>query len=300
MSKRNEPPPGPAPDASPESGPVQPTGSATRTVQFRGEVQLFVSDMPEASFVDLTDSGTHPVFALCWIDKDRAKSVHVTFPPGSGLGVFQVALDFRDNDTDKLKVQLCMRMQDPQSSNRRTVPLTTSCANMRTMLAGKPDAFRMPDQFIEGSFVNVTMRIENHQDFVHNPLTLRASHLDRLPEFNKQVKRVANAFEENNVLNKTQFLHGSESMRDGSSRCLPPAPLVILALALGTPAYSLMCWQPRVLRTPQHPDGRAGDGGPHHPLRDHGRAGAVREPTPAPRHRPVPRVPQGGALWHVL
>ncbi len=246
MSKReNEPPPGPGP----ESAPKQPDGpGGDRTVQFEGTVQLFVSEMPEASFVDLTDSGTHPVFACCWIDGRRGKSAHVVFPPGGGVGVFRVDLDFRDDDTDKLKVQLSMRMQDPQSANRRTVPLTTSCACVATMLTGMTDEFRMPDQWMEGNFVNVSMRILNHRDFRDRPLRLQPSKLGRLPEFNNHVKRVSDAFEANNVLNKTQFLHGADSMRDGSSRCLPPTALVFLALVLGTPAYALLCWQPRVLR----------------------------------------------------
>lgn len=233
----NEPPPGPAP-ATPAP---QPVGPGSRTVQVEGTVQLFVSDMPESSFVDLTNSGTHPVFACCWIDRHRGQTAHVEFPPGSGVGVFRVDLDFKDGDTDKLKVQLSMRMQDPGTSNRRTVPLTTSCAHMTPMLAGRPDLFRMPDQFVAGNFVNVTMRVLNHADFKDRPLDLKPSALNKIPAFNKHVRRVSEAIEANNKLNNTQFPRGTGSMRSGDSRCAPlPTPLVVLALALGTPAYTLL------------------------------------------------------------
>lgn len=244
MSQReNEPPPGPAPESTPQ----QPKGVDDRcvTVRLEGNVQLFVSDMPEASFVDLTDTGTHPVFASCWVDGERGKTTYVTFTPCGGVGVFRMDMEFRDGDPDKVKVQLYMRMQDPQTGNRRTVPLSTSCACMRTMLSGGVDEFRMPDQFIQTNFVNMRMRVLNWQDFTAKPLALKPSALNRLAEFNKHVRRVSEAIESNNVLNKTQFLKGADTMRCGDSRCmLPPSPLLFLALALGTPAYSLLLWQP--------------------------------------------------------
>ena len=241
--KSNEPPPGPAPS----NPPPQPVGPGARTVQFEGSVQLFVSDMPESSFVDLTDAGNHPVFACCWIDGTCGKTAHVQFPAGSGVGVFRVDLAMRDGDSDKVKVQLSMRMLDPETGNRRTVPLTTSCACVSTMLTGECDLFKMPDQFVQGNFVNVSMRILNHADFKDQPLRLRSSALGKISEFNKHVKRVSDAIEANNKLNETQFPRGTSSMRSGDSRCtyLLPTPLLVLALALGTPAYSLLAsWQP--------------------------------------------------------
>ena len=241
MSKReNEPPPGPAPDSTPghPDGPDE----GLRTVCFEGKVQLFVSDMPEASFVDLSRAGAHPVFACCWMDRHRGKSSFVEFPAGSGVGVFRVELKLRDGDSDKLKVQLCMRMQDSQTGNRRTVPLTTSCAYINPMLAGRLDEMRMPDQFISSNFANVSMRVVNCQDFVSRPLVLRASKLDQIAVFNKHVRRVSEALEANNVKNSTKFPKGADSMRSGDSRCLPWG-LVFLALALGTPAYAFLVLQ---------------------------------------------------------
>lgn len=218
-----------------------------RTVRFEGSVQLFVSQMPEASFVDLTDSGNHPVFASCWIDGKRGKTAHVQFPAGSGVGVFNVDMEMKDGDPDMLKVQISMRMLDSKSGNRRTVPLSTSCACLRTMLTGECDRFRMPDQFNPSNYVNASMRILNHADFQGRSLQLKPSALRKIGDFNKNVKSVSQAIENNNKLNQTQFPAGAESMRSGDSRCAfqIPFPLVVLGLALGTPAYSLLAfWQP--------------------------------------------------------
>ena len=103
----------------------------------------------------------------------------------------------------------------------------------------------MPHQFIPGNFVNVSMRELNLADFKDRPLRLRPSALDRIPEFNQHVRNVSKAIEDNNVLNGTAFVRGAESMRSGDSRYLLPTPLLVLALAFGTPAYTLLaCWQP--------------------------------------------------------
>lgn len=154
-------------------------------------------------------------------------------------------LGFRDGDSDKLKIQIYMRMLDPDTGNRRTVQLSTSCVHMGRMLDGGADELRMPDQFAANNFINLSMRILNHQEFLRQPLKLRPSALDRLPEFNRHVRKVSEAMEANNRLNKTQFIKGADSMRSGDSRCLfPPLPLLFLALAMGTPAYCfLLSWQ---------------------------------------------------------
>lgn len=239
--KYNEPPPGPMPAPAPP----QPAGPGGRTVQFEGTVQLFISDMPESSFVDLTDTGTHPVFACCWIDKERGGTAHVQFQPGNGIGVFRIDLPMRDDDVNKVKVQMSMRMLDSGTGNRRTVPLSTSCAHIGKMMSGQPDQFRMPDQFLPDNYINVSMRVLNIADFVDQPLRLKASALDRIPEFNQHVKCVSKTIEDNNVLNSTVFVRGADTMRDGDSRFFLPTPFMALALALGTPAYTMLsCWQP--------------------------------------------------------
>jgi hypothetical protein len=269
-----------------------------RVVRFEGSVQLFISTMPESSFVDFSDAGTHPIFACCWIDGGRGETAHVTFSPGEPMGRFKIALKFRDNDFDKVKLQISMRMRDGETGNRRTVPLCSSCAFMQPMLRGEKDLFQMPDQFIDGSYARVSMSITNVGDFQAKPLRLRASNLDRLPEFNKHVAEVTAYMQGVMGKNNMSFPQGSQ-MKNGETR-YPPL-LVAFSLLLGTPAYVFLLpspGQPRLRRARQPPDG--GAGGPRRPLplRDHERPAGVRAPPdPAPSSR-VPHVPQGHPLGH--
>jgi hypothetical protein len=177
--------------------------------------------------VDFSDSGSHPVFACCWIDGSRGATAHVAFPV-TGPGVFKLSLPFRDDDPDKVKIQVSMRMQDDSSHNRRTVPLCTSCACMRTMLAGDLDEFRVLDTNITGNYAVVSMRITNHVEFMGRPLRLRASALEQIPAFNESVRAVGAAIDANNAKNKTVFVKGTSQMKDGMSR-------LALSLPLSTP-----------------------------------------------------------------
>lgn len=199
-----------------------------RDVQFEGVVQLFTSNMPESSFVDFSDGGGHMVFACCWIDGKRGVSARVVFP-SNGPGVFRLSLPFRDDDPDKLKLQVSMRMQDEGSHNRRTVPLCTSCACMRAMLGGNLDEFRVLDPNITGDYAVVSMRIVNYAEFVGQPLRLRVSSLERIPELNASFRSVGAAIEENNKKNNTVFPRDAVTMKDGLSRWFgPPASLLLL------------------------------------------------------------------------
>jgi hypothetical protein len=230
------PPPGPKPPRAPL---VPPGPGAMRSVAFEGTVQLYTSGMPETSFVDFSDSGTHPVFVCCWVDKQRGKVTHVSYDGNTGK--FGLELVFRDNDPDKLKIQVCMRMLDTDTGNRRTVQLSTSCAFMDTMLQGKNDEFQMPDQFIKNNYARVTMRIVNHQDFLSTPLRLRPSALNRIPELNEKFRAVGQYMADNVKQNQTKITRGSESMISGESRYYPH---VFLALCLGVPAYAFLSVQP--------------------------------------------------------
>lgn len=202
-----------------------------RDVQVEGIVQLFTSNMPESSFVDFSDCGGHLVFACCWIDGKRGTSARVVFPP-NGPGVFRMTLPFRDDDPDKLKIQVSMRMQDESSNNRRTVPLCTSCACMRTMLGGNLDEFRVVDPNITGNYAVVSMRVVNYAEFVGRPLRLKVSSLQRIPELNASFKSVGAAIEENNKKNNTVFPRGTVSMKDGMSRSCPCLAALSLSLTL--------------------------------------------------------------------
>jgi len=199
-------------------------------------VQLFTGGMPEGSFVDFSDNGTHPVFACCWIDGKRGASAYVSFPSDGGPGVFRLSLGLRDGDPAKLKVQMSMRMRDDETGNRRTIPLCCSCASLEPMLRGEADKFQMPDQFHEDRFARVEMRIANAHEFTANPLQLRASALERIPEHNKCVTGISEFIAANNAKNETKFAKGTEGMSDGSSRYF----LILLSLMLGTPAYTLL------------------------------------------------------------
>jgi len=278
--------------------------SGDRLVHLTGSVELFTSTMPESSFVDFSDAGTHPVFIGCWIDGVRGETAHVFFQPGVGVGTFKLALPFRDGDFDKVKVQVSMRMRDDGSGNRRTVPLCSSCAYMQPMLQGNTDTFQMPDEFINGNYARVSMSISNVGDFQAQPLRLSASNLDRLKEFNAGIKKMSASIADNTDKNSMAFINGGEQMKDGGTRYTPPCLLLVaLSLMLGTPAYvfllpPLLPLQPRLGRTGQHEDGR--DRAPKRPvpLRDHERAAGVRVAGPPDRHSRVPHVPQDDPLGH--
>lgn len=238
-----QPPPGPSqPPSTPPvvPGPGAPSGvtGSERLVHFEGSVQLFTSTMPESSFVDFSDAGNHLVFVGCWIDGTRGDTTHVTFQAGGGVGTFKMSLPFREDDYDKLKIQVSMRMRDDGSKNRRTVPLCSSCAYMQTMLSGGADEFQMPDEFIEGNYARVSMSITNVGDFQKQPLRLRASSLDRLPVMNASIDRIGASIADDSVKNNLSYKNGGVQMKDGGTRCLKHSYVtVFISLMLGVPAY---------------------------------------------------------------
>jgi hypothetical protein len=239
----NAPPPGPERPATPDT-PDGPTEA--RTVLFEGTVQLYTANMPESSFVDFSKTGTHPVFACCWINGKRGASSYVTFPSDGGPGVYSFGLAFRDGDPNLVKVQFLMRMQDPGTGIRRTVHLCCGCAKMDSMLKKQEiDTFGLADQFMEGDYAKVSLRVCNAHEFVDRPLRLRESALIHLPVFNGAVDGVDEGIAKNMAMNKTKFSRGTEDMRSGKSRFVPNL-LLFVALSLGTPAYVFMspCLQP--------------------------------------------------------
>ena len=227
------------PPVSPGSGaPASHVTGSDRLVHFEGTVQLFTSTMPESSFVDFSDAGTHLVFVGCWIDGSRGDTTHVTFQAGGGVGTFKLSLPFRDDDYDKLKIQVSMRMRDDGSKNRRTVPLCSSCAYMQTMLSGQTDEFQVPDEFIDGSYARVSMSIINVSDFQKQPLQLKTSSLDRVPVMNASIDKINASIADDSVKNSLSFTKGGGQMKDGVTRYpQPPFLVVFLSLVLGVPAY---------------------------------------------------------------
>lgn len=244
----NEPPSGPDRPSTPDTptGPDSPKDGSDRLVRFEGTVQLYTANMPESSFVDFSKTGTHPVFACCWIDGKRGASSYVTFPSDGGPGVYSFKLAFRDGDPNLVKVQFLMRMEDPDSGIRRTVHLCCGCAKMDPMLSKQEvDAFGLADQFMEGDYAKVSLRVTNAHEFADRPLRLLDSVLNKLPVFNDAVDDVDRGFATNMATNKTKFSRGTEDMRSGKSRYLSNL-ILFVALSLGTPAYVFMspCPQP--------------------------------------------------------
>ena len=206
-------------------------------VHFEGSVQLFTSTMPESSFVDFSDAGNHLVFVGCWIDGTRGDTTHVTFVSGGGVGTFKISLPFRENDYDKLKIQVSMRMRDDGSKNRRTVPLCSSCAYMQPMLSGGTDEFQMPDEFIEGSYARVSMSITNVGDFEKQPLQLKVSNLDRIHVMNASIDKIEASIEADSSRNNMVYANGGGNMKNGKTRYHLPFPVMFFSLMLGIPAY---------------------------------------------------------------
>jgi len=196
------------------------TAKSDRVVQFSGRIELFTNGMPDTSFIDLSTGSSHPVFVHSWIDQQRSEVSQVYFSGGS-QGYFQVAHKYRDGDNDLLKMQITMLFKDPETRNRRTVPLCTSAAFVSRMLDGEADSFQSLDEFVQGDCTRVSMQIVNREDLSSSPLRLVSSSLHRIPELNSVVTRVSKSIAANVQMNKTVFPPGTESMQDGVSRYGP-------------------------------------------------------------------------------
>jgi hypothetical protein len=218
----------PAPPKAPV--PAQPEAPLSKqyTLMFKGVVRIYTFGMPEDSIVNLSDSGFFPTYVTCWIDGERGKSAHVSFADRNSPGTFELELDFRDGDPDRLKLELCMRMQDPESHNRRSAELCTSYALMRPMLAGENDAFEVPNTFVNGNSVQICMCIKNATDFRNHPksasdtskplLTLVESKLGLIETFNAQVNMISAQINTNNGQNHTKMPPGGDAFKDGITR----------------------------------------------------------------------------------
>jgi len=191
-----------------------------RVVQFSGKIELFTNGMPDSSFIDLSTGSPHPVFVHSWVDQQRSEVSQVVFS-GGNQGYFQVAHKYKDGDNDLLKMQITMLFRDPETGNRRTVPLCTSAAFVSRMLQGEPDSFQSLDEFIQGDCTRVSVQILNFMELSSPPLRLVPSSLHRIPELNSVVTRVSKCIASNVDLNKTVFPPGTECMQDGVSRYDP-------------------------------------------------------------------------------
>ena len=201
------------------------------TVRFQGKIRVFTSGLPEDTFVDLSENGTHHMYATCWIDGNRGKSAHVAFPSYGNvgascsqgpetLGTFALELDYCDTgDSNALKIQFCMRMLDPDSQNRRSAEICMGHAWADKMLQGETDRFRVKNQFTEGNYIDVEMVAVNACDFRNHPgnaaclwkplITFSPSKLAQLAEGNQDMHQLTNNVI--SVLKKNKALLSNEA-----------------------------------------------------------------------------------------
>lgn len=184
----------------------------SHTVRFQGKIRVFTCGLPEESLVDLSENGTHHMYATCWIDGSRGKSSHVAFPsqanvgesaqgPETMFGTFALELDYRDaGDSNAVKIQFCIRMLDPDSHNRRSAEICMGHAWADKMLQGETDRFRVANQFTEGNYIDVEMLAVNARDYrnhssnagvMSRPLiTFSPSKLAQLAEGNQDMRQL--------------------------------------------------------------------------------------------------------------
>ena len=70
-----------------------------------------------------------------------------------------VKLTVRDGDPDLLKVMACMRMKDQETKNTRNATLAVGGTLLQRLLAGEEQSFTMHDQFVQGNYTEVVMRV---------------------------------------------------------------------------------------------------------------------------------------------
>jgi hypothetical protein len=223
-------PPSPPP-AGPRSVPTAEApdgaGKSSHSLKFNGVVRVYTCDIPDDSIVDLSENGVYSVYVTCWIDSQRGKSAYVSFPNRSHPGTFSLELDVKDGDPEKLKLQLCMRMRDEETGNRRTAELSTSYACLQTMLKGDIDEFIMPDEFSPGNKAQIAISISNAAEFRNYPgmsedmqkplLQLVESKIDSIQKFNAHCNMVSAVIGTNNGANRTRMPPGGDAFENGTT-----------------------------------------------------------------------------------
>ncbi len=229
------PPPGPRPPPTPDV--PEGAGKEGYTARFQGVVRVYTCEIPDDSIIDVSSTGINPIYVTCWIDGQRGKSAHVSFQSRSHPGTFTLDLNLKDGDPDKLKIQLCMRMLDTETGNRRSAELGTSYACIQPMMLGQIDEFVVPNTFSPGNKVQVAMSLGNASDFRNHPdsatdmhkplLRFTESKIDYIDQFNAHVNMVSATIGTNNGTNRTKMPPGGDAFQDGTTRC---SPLFLLAL----------------------------------------------------------------------
>lgn len=226
-------------------------------LKLQGTIRLFTNNIPMDSVIDLSKPGDHQTYTYFWIDETRGAGAHVAFSKDGGPGTFNLGINLRQSDPDLLKVQSCMRMRDESTNNIRTTTLAVSVVDLGKLLSGEEDQIVMSDQFIEGNFCYLTVRLTNASDYGNfkgasaaqgleltptKPfIQLRPSSLRNLKDINEQVVGVSTRFGDALSRFNVTMAKGGDAFYKGVTRSLSlPSPVIFVSLALGTPAYALV------------------------------------------------------------
>lgn len=245
-------------------------------LKLQGTLRLFTNNIPMDTFVDLSNPGDHQTYTYCWIDESRGAGGHVAFTKGSAQGAFNLSINLRQSDPDLLKMQACMRMRDESTNNIRTTTLAVSVVDLGKLLSGEEDQIVMCDQFIEGNFCFLTVRLTNASDYSNYKgshagkglgltpakpfIQLRPSSLRNLKDINEQVTGVSSRFADAMGRFNVTMAKGGAPFYRGVTRSALPTPVIFISLVLGTPAYALFFppLQPGVWRQ-EGPEDQRGD-----------------------------------------
>ena len=279
-------------------------------LRMEGTARLYTCNLPMDSFVDFSDPKDHQSYTYCWIDGERGRGGHISFPTPGTSGVFKLDINLRQGDPDLLKTQVSMHMRDQNTNNFRTVTLAVSAVDLEKILAGETDRVVMYDQFVPGNFCDLSIRATNASDYANfkaaataselglilgpKPLLqLRPSSLRNLKIINDQVKSVSDQFVDALGRFNVAMAKGGEPFYRGVTRS-PPAPVLFFSLMLGTPAYALfpLPVQSGVRRKEGSPDQHGADPPALVPLCHHECPGGISGALPPSGPRGVPCLPQ--------
>ena len=223
-------------------------------IQIEGKARVFTCFLPidEIDTVEASKRlASRQVFIYAWTDKQNGASAHVTDPFNENGGRFALNMEIGDGGSPALKLHASVRMQDQETKNFRTFPLAVSCSDLESLLQGTEDSFSMEDQFMEGNFVNVSLRVVNADQYRNHLscmtdgkkpfISFGETALDKIGQCNEIMKRISEDFQKNIAANHMTDAPGFESFKAGLTRSVStpdfPKPMLFFSLLLGAPAY---------------------------------------------------------------
>jgi hypothetical protein len=216
-------------------------------IQLEGRVKTFAAKMPVNALVDISGEAVR-VYLYCWIDETRGQGAHVHYNPSHIAleptnpalrhdGWYSLTMTVRDGDPDLLKVMACMRMKDQETKNTRNATLAVGGTLLQRLLAGEEQSFTMHDQFVQGNYTEVVMRVARSEpagDLSQLALS-RSSLWDIDTVFQPVVQENSNTIMNIFVSNHMQPTKGGAGFLAGLTRSV-----CFITLFLGTPAYVLL------------------------------------------------------------